>query len=205
MAQVSLSKLPTISGDLFGREQELRLLDEVWADPQTHVIMLSAWGGVGKTALVNHWLTAMERDGYRGAEQVYGWSFYSQGTREDKQASGDEFIAHALEWFGDPDPAKGAPWDKGVRLALLVRARRTLLILDGLEPLQYPPGEMKGRLRDQGVLALLKELARAGSDWGLCAITTRLLVPELAEMKRGAVRLKELENLSNEAGAQLLR
>jgi hypothetical protein len=29
---------------------------------------------------------------------------------------------------------------KGERLANLVARRRTLLVLDGLEPLQYPPG-----------------------------------------------------------------
>ena len=166
--------------------------------------MVSAWGGVGKTALVNHWLNRVEHNRYRGAARVYGWSFYSQGTGEDKQASGDQFLAHALKWFGDPDPAQGGPWDKGVRLAGLVCAQRTLLILDGLEPLQYPPGTMQGRLRDQGLEALLKELARGG-DWGLCVVTTRIPVPELEEMKRASVAALPLEKLSDEAGAQLLR
>lgn len=167
--------------------------------------MLSAWGGVGKTALVNRWVNRMGRDNYRGAARVYGWSFYTQGTREDRQASGDPFLAHALEWFGDPDPKEGAPWEKGVRLAGLIQNQRTLLILDGLESLQHPPGEMLGRLRDQGVEALLKELARAGADWGLCVVTTRLPVPELAEMKAASVKHVTLENLSDQAGAQLLR
>jgi tetratricopeptide (TPR) repeat protein len=90
-------------------------------------------------------------------------------------------------------------------LAKLIQEQRTLLILDGLEPLQYPPGAMQGKLRDQGMQTLLKELARAGSDWGLCVITTRLAVPELAEMKHGSVQSKPLDNLSDEAGTQLLR
>jgi tetratricopeptide (TPR) repeat protein len=202
---VFLSKLPSSPGELFGRENELALLDRAWENPHTHILMLSAWGGVGKSALVNHWLGHAERDNYRGAERVYGWSFYSQGTSEDRQASADEFLAHALDSFGDPDPAKGAPWEKGVRLAGLIRQERTLLILDGLEPLQYPPGVMDGRLRDQGMQALLKELARAGSNWGLCIISTRLPVPELEEMKNESVEHKPLDNLSDEAGAQLLR
>jgi len=203
--KVFLSKLPSTPGDLFGREKELELLDRAWENPHTHILMLSAWGGVGKSALVNHWLGHAEHDNFRGAERVYGWSFYSQGTSEDRQASADEFLAHALDWFGDPDPAKGAPWEKGVRLAGLIRQQHTLLILDGLEPLQHPPGAMQGRLRDQGMLALLKELARAGSNWGLCIISTRLPVSELEEMKSESVEHKPLENLSDEAGAQLLR
>jgi len=203
--RVFLSKLPTVSGELFGRKKELAVLDRAWDDPHTHILMFHAWGGVGKTALVNHWLGHARDDHYRGAERVYGWSFYSQGTREDRQASADEFLAHALEWFGDPDPSQGAPWEKGVRLAGLIVRHRTLLILDGLEPLQHPPGAMRGGLRDQGMLALVKELARAGDDWGLCVISTRLAVPELEEMKKASVRSRPLDNLSEKAGAQLLR
>ncbi len=99
-----------------------------------------AFGGVGKTSLVNKWLLGLAEKDYRGATRVYAESFYSQGAREGGQASADTFIAAALKDFGDPDPTLGSPWDKGRRLADLMRRERTLLILDGLEPLQYPPG-----------------------------------------------------------------
>jgi len=56
-----------------------------------------AWGGVGKTSLVNRWLNHMENDNYRGAKRVYAWSFYSQGAEEGKQASADEFLQETLE------------------------------------------------------------------------------------------------------------
>jgi hypothetical protein len=160
--QVFLSKLPTTAGTLFGREKELALLDKVWDDSLIHVVMVAAWGGAGKTALVNHWLNRLEQQRYRRAERVYGWSFYIQGSTPDRQSSADEFLAHALQWFGDPDPAQGVPWDKGVRLAGLIRKHRTLLILDGAEPLQNTSGELHGRIKDEGLHALLKELARAG-------------------------------------------
>ena len=61
---------------------------------------------------------------------------------------------------------------------------------------------MSGRLRDQGMQALLKELARAGSDWGLCVISTRLSIEDIKGIK--AVKEVWLENLSPEAGAKLL-
>ena len=200
-----LSKLPTTAPELFGREQELGWLDEAWRDPHTHILMLHAWGGVGKTMLVSHWLTQMEQDNYRGAQRVYGWSFYSQGTSEDKQASADEFFNHALKWFGDPNPDEGKPWEKAARLATLIRQQKTLLILDGMEPLQYPPGEQQGRLREQSMQALVKEIARSGRDAGLCIITTRWRVHELEDFKKSSVKDVELGNLSEEAGVQLLR
>lgn len=195
------SKLPATTGILFGRETELGLLDQAWNSPHTRIMMLSAMGGVGKSALVGHWLENMRQESYRGAKRMYGWSFYSQGTSEDRQVGADEFIAHALGWFGDPDPTKGTPWEKGVRLASLIAKERTLLILDGLEPIQYPPGE----IRDQGMQALLKELARSGDNQGLCVITTRIPVPDLEKTDDGSVEHIRLNDLSDEAGAQLLK
>ena len=65
---------------------------------------------MGKSALVNIWLARMARDRYREARRVYAWSFDQQGTA-DAIVSADEFIERALEWFGDPKPAEGSPWD----------------------------------------------------------------------------------------------
>jgi hypothetical protein len=106
--RISVARLPVSGPDLFGRNAELQRLDEAWENPNTNIISFVAWGGVGKTALVNHWLKQrMARDNYRGAERVYGWSFYSQGTSE-RAASADLFIDQALRWFGDADPTLGS-------------------------------------------------------------------------------------------------
>lgn len=137
--KISIARLPVTGPNLFGREVELKLLDEAWADPDTNIVTFVALGGVGKTALVNHWLARMAKERYRGVERVFAWSFYSQGTSDERAASADLFIDAALRWFGDDDPTKGSPWDKGERLADHIRRSRTLLVLDGLEPLQHPP------------------------------------------------------------------
>jgi len=89
----------------------------------------------------------MASERYRSAELVFGWSFYRHGTSGQSASSADEFLDAALSWFGDPDPRHGTAWEKGERLAKLVAHRRTLLVLDGLEPLQNPPGPQEGRLR----------------------------------------------------------
>ncbi|MBV9492462.1 MAG: protein kinase, partial [Verrucomicrobia bacterium] len=199
--KVSLARLPVTGKEVFGRATELQLLDKAWATPRVNVVSVVAWAGMGKSTLVNHWLRRLAARHYRPAERVFGWSFYRQGT-SGEVSSADEFLDAALAWFGDPDPRLGTAWVKGERLAQLVARRRTLLVLDGLEPLQHPPGAHEGRLRDPGLQALLRELAAFNT--GLCVITTRLPVADLAEHEGGAVRRLELEHLSAEAGAQLL-
>ena len=235
-ARTYLDKFPLTRGPglreekLIGREQELALLDlafassfgvppsggpenRVNAELRTAIVSLVAWGGVGKTMLVQHWLQRLQREGWFGARRVYAWSFYSQGTREDRQASEDTFLAHALEWFGVQCEPTLSPWDKGRLLAGAVARERTLLILDGIEPLQYPPGPMGGQLRAPGVQSLLKQLARkanATEHRGLCLVTTREPLTDLVDFERrpdaawGSVLRVDLGNLTDEAGAALL-
>ncbi len=158
---------------------------------------------MGKSALVNKWLSQLGHDNYRGAERVYGWSFYSQGAAEGRQVSADQFIAAALTWFGDPDPTAGSPWDKGERLAELIKQQRTLLILDGLEPLQNPPPIETGKIKDPGLTSLLRELARQNS--GLVVISTRLAVDDLKDFIGSTALEIDLESLSDDAGATYLK
>ena len=169
--KISVARLPVTGSDVFGREEDIAFLDRAWANKDVNVVTIVAWAGVGKSTLVNHWLRRMAAEHYRSAELVFGWSFYRQGTSGDT-SSADEFLDAALTWFGDPDPRLGTAWEKGERLAKLVAHRRTLLVLDGLEPLQNPPGPQEGRLREPSLQALLRELAAFNT--GLCVITTRL-------------------------------
>jgi hypothetical protein len=139
---------------------------------------------------------------YRSAELVFGWSFYRQGSSGDT-SSADEFLDAALTWFGDPDSRLGTEWEKGERLAKLVAHHRTLLVLDGLEPLQNPPGSQEGRVREPSLQALLRELAAFNT--GLCVITTRTPVADIADHERTSALRLDLEQLSSDAGAKLLR
>jgi tetratricopeptide (TPR) repeat protein len=99
--------------------------------------------------------------------------------------------------------AAGA-FDKGRRLAQLVGERRALLILDGLEPLQYAPtSPTPGELKDQGIAALVKGLA--ANSRGLCVVTTRYSIPDLRAYVGQTVAEKKLARLSTEAGVALLQ
>jgi serine/threonine protein kinase len=200
--KISVARLPITASLVFGRDEDLAFLDTAWVDPQVNVVSIVAWAGVGKSTLVNQWLRHMTAEHYRSAELVFGWSFYRQGISGDA-SSADEFLDATLAWFGDPDPRIGTAWEKGERLARLIAHRRTLLVLDGLEPLQNPPGPQEGRVREPSLQALLRELAAFNT--GLCVITTRLPVADIADHEGTSAPHRELEHLTSEAGAQLLR
>jgi tetratricopeptide (TPR) repeat protein len=200
---LDLGRLPIPSPQFLGREPELARLDAAWENPSTHVLTLVAFGGVGKSALVTRWMDRMAVDNWRGAARVLDWSFYSQGSK-DQNTSAEPFIDHALRFFGDPDPKAGSLYDRGARLAHLIRKERSLLVLDGVEPLQYPPGrpEIEGRLKDPGLTALLKGLA--AGNLGLCVVTTRERIADLAGSPSTAPQLP-LEELETGAAVALLR
>ncbi|HET9225733.1 MAG TPA: TIR domain-containing protein [Thermoanaerobaculia bacterium] len=200
--RLDLGRLPIAGPLLIGRQTELARLGAAWESPETHVLTFVAFGGMGKSALVSHWMDSMAAAGWRGARRVLEWSFYSQGT-EDRVTSADRFLDHALGWFGDPDPKAGASRDRGLRLADLVRREKALLVLDGIESLQHPPNSpLAGRLKDPGLAALLKGLA--GGNPGLCVVTTRERVADLDRFPTTAPQ-EDLEALSPEAGSELLK
>jgi hypothetical protein len=188
---------------LFGRDHWLDALDAAWANPNLNVYTLVAWGGVGKTSLVAHWVSKrMAVKGWPGVERYFDWSFYSQGTGESRQTSSDLFIQEALKFFDDPDPTKGSPWERGERLAGLIRRHRALLVLDGIEPLQYPVNDPQaGRLKDQALEALLHGLA--GDNPGLCLVTTREHLKNIEG--QATTEEQKLDKLVKEAAIDLLR
>ncbi|NQZ10486.1 MAG: TIR domain-containing protein [Algicola sp.] len=191
--------LPVTPSDIVGREKEVEQLNKAWADDNIRVISFIAWGGVGKSSLINHWLNNLRDEGYRGAERVFAHSFYSQGTSDQRHVSAEHFIDQAFKFLRFKGERPTSPHDQGLKLAELFNQRKTLLILDGLEPMQYPPGDMEGRLKDQSLSALLKNLAY--NLKGLCVITSRVPVFELQTSKSPSY---ELERLSVEAGIQVL-
>jgi tetratricopeptide (TPR) repeat protein len=197
---------------LVGREAELGWLSDAWAKvrrdelPRPHIITLVALGGEGKTSLVAKWAAGLAAEDWPGCEAAFAWSFYSQGTRDQMTASSDLFLKEALTFFGDPGMAGSAQgaFDKGKRLGRLVGERKALLVVDGLEPLQYAPtSPQPGELKDQGIRGLLKGLA--AQSRGLCVVTTRHSVADLKAYRQGAAPELQLSRLSPEAGVELLR
>jgi tetratricopeptide (TPR) repeat protein len=201
--KIASSRLSSPSDILVGRDEERAALDVAWRGPtKKNVVTIVAWGGTGKTALAARWAAdTLAKENHGGIERYFDWSFYSQGSGDDKTASANLFIKEALEFFGDRELAAGAAsgWQKGERLAQLVAEHRTLLILDGLEPLQ---DAKSGDLRDDGLRSVLRGLA--AHNGGLCLVTTRQSLPELNTWHGTSAPEWKLERLSKEAGGGLL-
>lgn len=203
-----IARLPRLMTPHFrGREAELAGLDQAWDDPRTHVVSIVAEGGAGKSAVVRRWLTGMARRGWRGAKAVVGWSFASQGSRNAVE-SADTFFAWALELFGALGPDCQLPCtaeERARRLAGCLAQQRTLLVLDGVEPLQYGPGMpggFSGRFHDPALRALLDRLC-AGMD-GLCVLSSRVVPVDLNDWAGSSALVVRLDRLSPEDGAALL-
>jgi nucleoside phosphorylase len=198
--------LPETAPQLFGRGHELESLRDAWLDPEVRVMTVVAAGGVGKSTLVNHWLRDTRDRDYLGARKVLAWSFYSQGTKENLVAA-DVFVRFALDWLGDQGPLPTSPAEQGARLATLIRRHRMLLVLDGLEPLQYPEmaPDVGGTLTDISMAALLRGLAAPGWE-GLCLITTRVPVAGITAPGSDAAAIEQLDlrNLDVRSGVSLL-
>jgi hypothetical protein len=202
--------------ELIGRDDQKKVISDLWGrvlraeSGRPNVLTFVALGGEGKTSLVAKWVVdEMNAKGWPGCDAAFAWSFYSQGTREQVAASSDLFLREALTFFGDDvDEAFAASaagaFEKGQRLARLVGQRRSLLILDGLEPLQYSPGPPhNAMLKDQGVATLLKGLAAASH--GLCVVTTRYSLPDLKAFWQTTALEVKLLRLSRGAGVHLLK
>lgn len=197
---IFISKLPNLPPHFCGREPELQLLNDAWANPASNIVSFVAPGGTGKTTIINEWLDRLPKHDSGSPDRIFAWSFYSQGTSDQRQSSSDLFMQDALRFFG-VDTMPAAPHERGVVLARAVRESRSLLLLDGLEPLQYPPGPVGGELKDPALKALLKELAF--DNPGLCVVTTRIAVKEIEG--RSAAFRRDLQNLDVPTGVVFLK
>ena len=203
------------AADFIGRAEELKLLDAAWAaEAKVNVQCVIAWGGVGKTALLAHWVQTRFRDcGWKNAQgqpeplAYFDWTFYDQGTRADDAthagaASIGLFFVEALQHFGDPEPNR--PDDKARRLAESVQAQRCLLVLDGLEPLQYPHNHPQaGQITDPDLAQFLRLLAQRNP--GLCLVSSREGLSELGGHLASNAPHHDLEDLPTAAAVALLR
>ena len=136
---------------------------------------------------------------------MLGWSFYSQGSKERATAA-EEFLNWALDKLGITvdDNERSA---KGEAIAEALAKRRVLLVLDGVEPLQHGVDKQQGELKDAGLRALLRRFASTppGKTHGLIVLTSRLAVKDIARWQDNIAPVVDVEKLSDEAGAALLR
>jgi hypothetical protein len=170
-----LAELPGVTPRLFGRESAIIRMDTQFGGGLGGVLLWVAPGGVGKSALTRQWLGSRE---WPPGTRFVGHSFYSQGSR-DQTVSARAFLLRALAALDKHPEPTAADADLGRLLAECAAKAPTVLALDGLEPLQQASSDPKlnGRLKDQGLAALLEGLGRAPGQ-AVCLASSRLPIPD---------------------------
>ena len=205
-ADVELGTIPSTSADiLFGRHTEIEALVRHAESEYTRLSIVHALGGEGKTSLLNHWIQSMQARGWGGARRVFGWSFYAHGSEGRAQASADRFFDEALAFFGYDGPPLQLSEAKARELARLIKRERTILILDGLEPLQHMTGSRgaAGRIRDAGLKRLMRDILTIPECF--CLITTRVELGDLRDQSQPLIQRLKLPPLPRPAAIEMLR
>ncbi|MFN4259072.1 MAG: hypothetical protein ACK4RK_07220 [Gemmataceae bacterium] len=179
----------------FGRQTELRVLEEAFAGGEPSVTAFIGPGGQGKTAIVQHWLEAF-RSGQRQADGVFLWSFY---RGKDADLCLRELHAYAAGQESISDVSATFCVDY---LLPLLRRERWALIFDGAEVVQYDGGDWFGRFVHPELGRLIEELASEPLP-GVVVVTSRFPLAGL-EHRRHA-RVFGLAGLDADSARGLLR
>jgi tetratricopeptide (TPR) repeat protein len=185
----------------------LARLDRWVADPRVRSIAITGIGGLGKTALVGHWLKQHHGAAARPTAGLFGWSFNA-----NRQL--DHFL-DALVQFAVKDLGLSPPDRRTRRVdaaVAVLRAVPLVVVLDGLEILQEPPGELTsagpeplayGEFLDDNLRAFLDAACRLPHP-GLVVLTSRFPFADLTGFLGSSLRLLPLERLAATEGAELL-
>jgi tetratricopeptide (TPR) repeat protein len=210
---IDLNRIPAPADpkNFFGRDHLLTALAQAWQHQSSHIIQLVASGGFGKSTIVWHWLQRLREEQFPNVRQAFGWTFYRPDLHEGTPTSLPFFTAiHAhFSQLGLPFHEEELEEDslRGRGLARRLTETGGLLILDGVEPLQFPPTVHGGMVSDRAlaefITSLSEQACRPGPHPWLVVITTRWGLPELREVP--GVQTLDIAALDLPASTQVLR
>ncbi|EIJ42894.1 hypothetical protein BegalDRAFT_2028 [Beggiatoa alba B18LD] len=201
---VSLDNLPKLSQPFIGRRVLLADIDAAFFSQTVSMVTLTAAAGVGKSMLLRAWLDAIAPQ-YQNVNAVFGWSFYGQGN-DYPQFSSSLFFEQALHFFGHQAEIPRQDDVKAKRLVELLREQSFILLLDGLETLQYPVMTKGGACADLGLKTFLQELKGiSNAEKRLILATSRQSIVELQDRACPYVTNLSVENLNAGESANFLK
>ncbi|MEO5331571.1 MAG: hypothetical protein H7839_06065 [Magnetococcus sp. YQC-5] len=197
----ALARVPGRIECLFGRKGQLEALDREVDSGKRQIAWIGP-GGMGKSSLVRWWLG---RRKWRAKYRLFAHSFYSQGSR-NQGISSRLLLEEWLGEYGVETSTDQKDFTLGAEFASKLAGEPTILILDGLEPIQLGGADeaLRGNLIDPGIQGLLTTLADHPGD-NICLITSResLTDPDIRESPVFAEL--SLPPLTNEGARELLR
>lgn len=201
---IDLSRLPIPSvSRVFGRDHHLEELKQHLNDSRVSLVSVIAFAGVGKSTLVDSFLASVAPF-YGNSGKVFGWHFYSQENRDTTIANSSLFFETALRFFGFQGELPQHDNLKAKELLKLIQSYKTILVLDGIEPLQYPTHINQGYFRDNAMQIFLTDISRQGLRSGALVIATSR--QPLVETERFSnTKRIDLDNLDEGASIDLLK
>ena len=175
---------------LFGRDDELALLDASLSPTGPSVVALVGPGGQGKTAIVQTWRERLPVP----CDGVFFWSFYRV---PDSERCLRTWLAYASS---GRHPTEHSASFAAEQLLATLRRERWAVVLDGAEVVQHE-GTWHGRFLHPDLGWLLAELANEPTP-GVVILTSRFATPELTA--RPHFRAVALDRLSPAAAHSLL-
>ncbi len=119
-----------------GRATELKMLDEWLANDTDNLLLMTAFGGFGKSALAWTWFNRVDREQWQTA---IWWSFY------EKESGFESFLSETLKHLGVD--VKESVRQQVNDLLEAMRGTNILIVLDGFERLLRQYGRMDAALQ----------------------------------------------------------
>jgi hypothetical protein len=194
-----ISRAPDLLEEWVGRDKLLQTLDEEWLNSNRLIVSLIGFGGEGKSSLARYWINRLIESENPKPDRVFWWSF-NDGQNIDQYF---EALLSYLEPSIDLSEYKSAS-EKAQKINEFIRSNRfrCLLVIDGLETLQYKVGDEYGSLTNNNMRNWLQDFAKGGHQ-SFCLATTRIPLLDLISFKSS--RPQEVESLDDDEGVNLLK
>jgi tetratricopeptide (TPR) repeat protein len=199
--RVDVWRLSSSPAQMVGRTVESEALTRAWLSGQDNIVAVVGWGGAGKTTLIANWLAEMATYRYHGAENVFAWSFDGQSD-DESWATSDQFFDAMIRFLDIEGVSSSTTWERCREATKLLQQTKSLIILDGLERIQHPPGALEGTLRERVMQMFIRELAALNA--GMLVLTSRLPVIDVDVYIGKTCQLLPIPELSRAESIEIL-